>query len=98
MIEAIVNGISQQFSTSGAPLKRILFCIEFGSLLTVACGMLQSQDARGVSVEPRKGRAVIFWSQTPEGKEDPKSLHGSCDVVSGVKWSATKWIRTGKFV
>mmetsp|Transcript_46737 Transcript_46737/g.89263 ORF Transcript_46737/g.89263 Transcript_46737/m.89263 type:complete len:276 (-) Transcript_46737:531-1358(-) len=59
------------------------------------CG---GKDARGVSVEPRKGRAVIFWSQTPEGKEDPKSLHGSCDVVSGVKWSATKWIRTGKFV
>jgi prolyl 4-hydroxylase len=59
------------------------------------CG---GKESKGMSVQPKKGRAVIFWSQTPEGKEDPKSLHGGCDVVSGVKWSATKWIRSGKFV
>jgi prolyl 4-hydroxylase len=53
---------------------------------------------KGKSVKAVKGRAVVFWSQPTEGKEDPKSLHGGCAVVSGTKWSATRWIRTGKFV
>lgn len=59
------------------------------------CG---GKESRGMSVQAKKGRAVVFWALTPEGKEDSKSLHGSCDVVKGSKWSATKWIRTGKFV
>ena len=52
---------------------------------------------RGLCVTPRKGNAVLFWTMTPTGKEDEASMHGSCDVVKGKKWSATKWIRTGKF-
>jgi len=59
------------------------------------CG---GKEVRGMSVKPQVGRAVIFWSQDPTGKEDPKSLHGGCEVIKGVKWSATKWIRSGKFV
>eukprot|EP00238_Polyblepharides_amylifera_P000041 CAMPEP_0196570654 /NCGR_PEP_ID=MMETSP1081-20130531/795_1 /TAXON_ID=36882 /ORGANISM="Pyramimonas amylifera, Strain CCMP720" /LENGTH=257 /DNA_ID=CAMNT_0041887207 /DNA_START=121 /DNA_END=891 /DNA_ORIENTATION=- len=41
---------------------------------------------KGMSVKAEKGRAVVFWSQTPAGAEDPRSLHGSCDVIKGVKW------------
>ena len=44
-----------------------------------------------------QGNAVLFWTMTPDGQEDAASMHGSCDVVKGQKWSATKWIRTGKF-
>lgn len=51
----------------------------------------------GLSVKPRKGDAVLFYTMTPSGKEDPASIHGSCEVTSGEKWSATIWIRTGKF-
>lgn len=53
---------------------------------------------KGLCVKPRKGNAVLFWTMTPDGHEDDATLHGSCEVVKGEKWSATKWIRTGKFV
>ena len=36
-------------------------------------------------------------SLKPDGEKDPASLHGSCPTTGGVKWSATKWIHTGKF-
>ena len=52
----------------------------------------------GFAVKPRKGDAVLFYSMTPSGKEDSSSIHGSCEVTKGEKWSATIWIRTGKFV
>jgi len=50
--------------------------------------------AKGLSVPPRKGDAVLFWSLDPEGREDPDSLHGGCPVLAGTKWSATKWMRS----
>uniref|UniRef100_A0A0D3C5Y3 Prolyl 4-hydroxylase alpha subunit Fe(2+) 2OG dioxygenase domain-containing protein n=2 Tax=Brassica oleracea TaxID=3712 RepID=A0A0D3C5Y3_BRAOL len=28
-----------------------------------------------------------------DGQSDPKSIHGGCEVLSGEKWSATKWMR-----
>ena len=51
-----------------------------------------------MTVKPRKGDAVLFYTMTPDGTEDGNSIHGSCEVVAGEKWSATIWIRTGKFV
>ncbi|KAB5569667.1 hypothetical protein DKX38_003460 [Salix brachista] len=47
----------------------------------------------GLSVEPIKGNAVLFWSMGLDGQSDPSSIHGGCEVQSGVKWSATKWMR-----
>ncbi len=61
-----------------------------------ARAMCGGRQQKGLSVRPKKGNAVIFWSATTEGKEDPMSEHGSCAVVKGTKWSATKWIRTGR--
>lgn len=49
---------------------------------------------KGLAVHPRKGDALMFFSLEPDGAEDPKSTHGSCPVIKGEKWSATKWIRT----
>ncbi|CAL1352391.1 unnamed protein product [Linum trigynum] len=48
---------------------------------------------QGLSVEPIKGDAVLFWSMGLDGQSDPKSIHGGCEVLSGEKWSATKWMR-----
>ncbi|KAI5057397.1 hypothetical protein GOP47_0027412 [Adiantum capillus-veneris] len=47
---------------------------------------------RGVSVKPRKGDALLFFSLSTEAIPDPSSLHGGCPVIEGEKWSATKWI------
>ena len=52
----------------------------------------------GFAVRPRKGDALLFYSLLPDGSKDLASLHGSCPVLRGAKWSATKWIHVNKFV
>ncbi|KAK4258137.1 hypothetical protein QN277_007626 [Acacia crassicarpa] len=52
----------------------------------------------GLSVKPVKGNAVLFWSMGLNGESDPKSLHGACEVLSGEKWSAVKWMRQRAFL
>jgi prolyl 4-hydroxylase len=46
-----------------------------------------------LQVAPKKGDAVLFWDATPDHKDDDMSLHGSKPVISGTKWSLTRWIR-----
>jgi prolyl 4-hydroxylase len=50
-----------------------------------------------IKVKPVKGNAVLFYNCTPDGVEDPLSLHGGVPVVKGEKWIATKWLRKGEF-
>ncbi|KAK4754697.1 hypothetical protein SAY87_002801 [Trapa incisa] len=52
---------------------------------------------RGYAVKPRKGDALLFFSLRPDATEDTSSLHGSCPVLEGEKWSATKWIHVKPF-
>ncbi|KAG2724228.1 hypothetical protein I3843_01G007600 [Carya illinoinensis] len=51
------------------------------------------KDCTGLKVKPRKGDGLLFYSMTPNLTIDATSLHGSCPVIKGVKWVATKWIR-----
>jgi prolyl 4-hydroxylase len=51
----------------------------------------------GLAVKPEKGDAVLFWSLTTAGTLDKGSLHGSCPVISGVKYAATKWYHVGHY-
>ncbi|XP_061348359.1 prolyl 4-hydroxylase 1-like isoform X1 [Gastrolobium bilobum] len=55
-----------------------------------SCG---GKFVKGLSVKPIKGNAVLFWSMGLDGQSDPNSVHGGCEVLSGEKWSATKWMR-----
>eukprot|EP00439_Symbiodinium_sp_Y106_P068848 s573_g11.t1 len=48
--------------------------------------------SKGVSVFPRRGRIMIFYSMHPSGEMDETSLHAGCAVKRGTKWSANKWI------
>ena len=48
-------------------------------------------------MKPSKGDALLFFSLLPNATTDPLSLHGSCPVIQGEKWSATKWIRVRSF-
>ncbi|GLT85089.1 hypothetical protein SLE2022_032910 [Rubroshorea leprosula] len=59
-----------------------------------SCG---GKTLKGLSVKPIKGDAVLFWSMGLNGESDPKSIHGGCEVLSGEKWSATKWMRQRNF-
>lgn len=49
------------------------------------------------AVKPRKGDALLFFSLHPDARTDSLSLHGSCPVIEGEKWSATKWIHVRSF-
>lgn len=51
----------------------------------------------GYAVKPRKGDALLFFSLHLNATTDPRSLHGSCPVIEGEKWSATKWIHVRSF-
>ena len=39
-----------------------------------------------LAVKPYKSRAVLFYSQLPNGELDKMSKHGGCPVLSGTKW------------
>ncbi|KAL8545877.1 hypothetical protein ACS0TY_005843 [Phlomoides rotata] len=52
---------------------------------------------QGKAVKPRKGDALLFFSLHPNATTDPSSLHGSCPVIEGEKWAATKWIHMRSF-
>lgn len=52
---------------------------------------------RGHAVKPRKGDALLFFSLHPDATTDSSSLHASCPVIEGEKWSATKWIHVRSF-
>lgn len=52
---------------------------------------------RGLSVRPKMGDALLFWSMKPDFSQDPSSLHGGCPVIKGNKWSSTKWMRVHEY-
>ncbi|XP_056161155.1 probable prolyl 4-hydroxylase 9 isoform X2 [Syzygium oleosum] len=56
-------------------------------------GTYDFQKCVGLKVKPRQGDGLLFYSLLPNGTIDPTSLHGSCPVIKGEKWVATKWIR-----
>ena len=49
------------------------------------------------AVKPKKGDALLFFSLHVNATTDISSLHGSCPVIEGEKWSATKWIHVRSF-
>ncbi len=42
-----------------------------------------------LSVVPQSARAVLFYSQHPNGEEDHSSIHGGCPVLHGEKWAVS---------
>ncbi|KAI4387226.1 hypothetical protein MLD38_005071 [Melastoma candidum] len=56
-------------------------------------GNYDFRECIGLKVKPQQGDGLLFYSLLPNGTIDPTSLHGSCPVIRGQKWVATKWIR-----
>ncbi|XP_023766892.1 probable prolyl 4-hydroxylase 10 [Lactuca sativa] len=52
----------------------------------------------GLSVKPKMGDALLFWSMRPDASLDSSSLHGGCPVIKGNKWSSTKWIHVEEYM
>ena len=45
-----------------------------------------------LSIRPHSSRAVLFYSQNPDGTPDKQSMHGGCPVIKGEKWAANLWV------
>jgi hypothetical protein len=45
-----------------------------------------------LAVKPKKARAVLFYSQYPNGAQDHMAHHGACPVLQGTKWAANLWV------
>jgi len=41
---------------------------------------------RNLAIRPQAGRAVLFYSQFPNGVQDTSAWHGACPVFNGTKW------------
>jgi prolyl 4-hydroxylase len=46
---------------------------------------------RELRVEPQAGKAVLFYSQLPDGNLDDFSLHAAMPVTQGEKWLINLW-------
>ncbi|OVA17074.1 Oxoglutarate/iron-dependent dioxygenase [Macleaya cordata] len=67
-----------------------MFPFENGSNMNIG---YDYEKCIGLKVKPRQGDGLLFYSLFPNGTIDQISLHGSCPVIVGQKWVATKWIR-----
>ena len=45
-----------------------------------------------LAVSPKVTKAILFYSQHPDGRLDDSSLHGGCPVIHGSKWAANLWV------
>ena len=46
-----------------------------------------------LSFKPKRAKAILFYSQHPDGRLDVASKHGGCPVLGGKeKWAANLWI------
>jgi len=45
-----------------------------------------------LAIRPHSSRAVLFYSQNPDGTPDKNSMHGGCPVIHGEKWAANLWV------
>ena len=50
------------------------------------------RDRLGLAVQPRRGRAVLWFSRLANSSIDFRSRHVGCPVIHGEKWAATRWI------
>ncbi len=47
----------------------------------------------GLSIAPKKGKAILFYNVDDLGHIDEMSLHAGRPVVDGEKWIITRWLR-----
>lgn len=42
----------------------------------------------GVSIQPEKGTAAVWYNLLSNGKGDLRTWHGACPVLHGSKWGS----------
>ena len=54
-------------------------------------GSVRHGESGGLSIKPKAGLAVVFWSRHTDGLIDSDMWHYTCPVVEGAKWVAQKF-------
>jgi len=57
-----------------------------------SCGGDKTFTPQPLSVKPRSGSAVVFFSTDEYGRADRRSMHGSCPTLQGAKLVMQQWI------
>ena len=52
---------------------------------------VNAETRAGLKVEPKIGKAVLFYSQLPDGNMDDWSHHAALPVKKGEKWLMNLW-------
>ena len=55
------------------------------------------ETAEGLTATPKKGKAVLFYSQLPDGNMDDLSHHAALPVRIGEKYLINLWVRDPNF-
>ena len=53
---------------------------------------VNAEGREGLKVEPTVGKAVLFYSQLPDGNLDDLSHHAALPVTKGEKWLMNLWV------
>ena len=61
-------------------------------MLTMAFRTKVAKCRTRLAVRPHSSRAVLFYSQLPNGEVDPASIHGACPILAGQKYAANLWV------
>lgn len=80
---------SKNFSKALPKIENLFQPDSWQDLMTRKC-------YNGFSVKPKKTKAVLFYTVTPDWKIDPMTEHGGCPVLSGTKWGGNAWIWSDK--
>jgi prolyl 4-hydroxylase len=59
---------------------------------TVFPRWINAETSHQLKVEPIAGRAVLFYSQLPDGNFDDFSQHAASPVTVGEKWLINLWV------
>jgi len=53
---------------------------------------VNAETGKALTVEPKIGKAVLFYSQLPDGNMDDLSQHAALPVTYGEKWLMNLWV------
>jgi hypothetical protein len=70
--------------------KRFIFTCAAASIChsaSIDCHPQIAQCRTRLAVQPKAGKAILFYSQNPDGSTDELSKHGACPVLAGDKWA-----------
>jgi hypothetical protein len=84
--------VSDCYGYMGASVRFRDLGLIFSSTLPDCTASQVAKCRSKLAIRSEAGRAVLFYSQLPNGEEDKASTHGGCPVLSGQKWAANLWV------